>query len=567
MENQMVVSRLRALQAQRKGIESKWGDIDRLIAPFDQGEFARRADAENSKDWSSEEVWDSTAPIGAERLASMFYSGLIAGRWLGLGFRSPKTNKRPAAKTWLEDTADRMYGVIMSSNFPSEFAPTIRNWVNHGNGCMTQELVGKPGKWEGLDFACTPTRELFFEPDWTGRVRVSLKPLEWTATQIVSKFRDPDDETKPHKSIPDQIVTQAASADAAGTKHEVIFAVYPRAKPKMKMSEKARAPLERPIGCKYVLANGAITLGEEGGYYEMPVYVARYSRSATSMWGFGPSLLALPTVKLLNAVLEQWYVSGGKVLDPATLVTERGLLGELNLGPGEVTTVRTLDDIGPYESKARFDVSEVLITNLQNMVRKLYREDDITLRDSPQMSATEATIRDDRLNRLFGPQVKAIHFDLMAPLVQGTFNHMLREGQLEKIPDEVLEENPSIETQFYGQFMRAQRSDEVTAIERLLASVAAGIKMQLPRARHVVKLDEAYREMGVLMSVPAAILRSEDEVNELEQRDQQIAEAAAKAEIAKTAAEADRASAGAAEMKQGMDGGTMSGGGVGGGMM
>lgn len=549
-----IVRRFDTQKQLRSNLESKWDEIDRLILPLDQGSFLARADSENAKNWSSTDVWDSTAPIGAERLASMFYSGLLSGRWLGIVLRNARTNQNPKARAWVDDTVDRMFDALMSSNYPTEMASTVLHWVGYGNGCLTQDLVAQPGvtSWQGFDFASTPVREVFFEEDWRGRVLRFYRPLQWTDEQIISKWRGEDG--KPHPSIPDKILKRAESNSDAGQKNEVIFCIYPRPeKAPMRITERARAPLERPFGYKYVLREGLVELGEEGGHYEMPAYVARYHRSASSQWGFGPGLLALPTVRLLNALMETVVDAAAKVVDPATLVTERGLLSELDLGQGGLTTVRSLDDIKAYESAARFDVSDVLLNDLRNMIRKYFREDDIGLKESPMMTATEASIRDDRLNRLFGPQVRRIHNDIFAPVVQTTFNHMMREKQLEDPPDEVLSD-PRMQVEFYGPFMRAQRTDEVAAIERILASVYAAKKMEFRRAGYVVKDDQAVREMGERLSIPAKMFRTEAEVDDLEKRDRQIQEAAAQAEIAKTSMEARRAEAGAQEMMGGMGG-------------
>lgn len=552
MDNKTIVARLASLVQDRSSVQGKWEKIDRLIVPFDQGSFASRLTNENSKDWSSRDVWDSTAPIGQERLVSMFYSGLLSGRWLDVIFRNPKLNESIKSKEWLEDSVDRLFESLMASNFPVEMGPFISHWVNYGNGCMTKLPVStlKDG-WQGFDFKETPPRNMLYERDWRGAVWRAYFPTEWTATEIVSKFRDPEDPSKPHKSIPDFIV-RATEGTGDQTKHKVIYYVGPRegAKP-MVMGEKARIPSLRPFEAKYILerggegSDGPVTLGEEDGHYDMPVYVSRYWPSATSVWGYGPSMIALPTVDLLNGMQESSVDSAAKVVDPATLVTEWGLLSPLRLGPGDYTVVRSMDDIKPYESSARFDVSFDLLSEHRAMIRKYYREDDISFRDSPQMSATEATIRDERLNALFGPQVRRIYWEFFRLVVQSCFNDMLREGQLESPPEELLAlQNPRMQIQFYGRFSRAMRSDEVAAIERLVAAKAAMVKMD-PRskARFSINDDKALREMSERLNAPACIFEEEKDVESQMAQESKMQEMAARADIGKTAAEGAKAAA------------------------
>jgi hypothetical protein len=569
MENREILARLLTLKTDRSAIEGKWFLIDRYIVPLDQGSFMHRLASENEKNWSSKEVWDSTAPIGQDRLVSMFYAGLLSGRWLEIGIRNSKVRKDQKAKEWVEDSTDRLFDAIMASNFPVEVGSLLSHWVNYGNGCMSENLVTTPGgDWDGLDFNCRPPRAMFFEDDWQGRVLRSWTPLEWTAAQIVSKFRDPNDETKPHSSIPAVIIQQEQSPSGGTEKHKLVYYVGPRkgAKP-MGIDEKVRDVKLRPIETRYILEDQALTLGEEGGEYEMPVFRTRYLKSAQSDWGYGPSMLVLPTVGLLNGIQEQVVDAGAKVLDPATLTTEWGLLSDLDLAPGGHTTVRSLDDIKPYESGARFDVSNDLLNRHAGMIRQFYREDDISFRDSPQMSATEAQLRDERLNALFGIPIRRIYWELFRPVVQTTFNHMLREGQFDDVPDILRDpkSKPRMQINFQGRFARALRSDEVASIERVLAMKAAMTKMDPgSNAKHVIDDAKAIRETCERLSTPAAMLRSEQDVTTLEQQDKQMQQQAAAAQIGKTAAEGQRAAAGAQQMQSEMQqgGGMPPGGGM-----
>lgn len=386
--------------------EEVFADIERYIQPI--GSSSHYGGGAASQKWTTKEIWDSTAPIGAHRLASVFYSNLIstAFQWFGVGFSIPSLAKdKPDAKVWIQDTSARMFDEVNSSNFPLEMSVAFNDYVGPGSFCITQQRSDEK-EWKGFEFTAKSIRDIRFEEDHLGRVRRYFVEYKWTAAKIISKLGG-----KTLEEIKKNIPVAVLAKDEAGDQQEltVLFAIYPRYdKPPMMLNEKVRAPLERPFGFKYVLREGSETLGEEGGMYEMSAYVGRYQRSSRSMLGFSPSHLALPTVKLLNGLQESEVLAAEKVVDPATLVTQRGLLSDLDLGKGGLTTVRSLEDIGPYESAARFDVSDSLIERMQYMIRKHYREDDISLKDSPAMTASEATLRVEQMNRLFGPQVAGL---------------------------------------------------------------------------------------------------------------------------------------------------------------
>jgi hypothetical protein len=237
-------------------------------------------------------------------------------------------------------------------------------------------------------------------------------------------------------------------------------------------------------------------------------------------------------------------------------VRERGLLSDLDLNPGGSTTVRDpATDVVILESKGRFDISEALIADHRNMIRKHFREDDITLKDSPAMTATEVNRRFVLLNRFLAPPVKRLQYDVFAPVIQNTFNMMYRMGQLDEMPDSLKQANPRMQIEFFGPLMTAQRDDEVAAIERLLAAKAGLVKMDPgSRAKHVIKDDQALREMSERLAIPAAMLTSEQEVAAAVENEQKLQQAAAKAQIQKTAAEANRAQAGAHDLMGGTGG-------------
>ena len=543
MDAKQIVQRLGQLRTNRTKIEAKWEEIDRYILPLRQGDFAQTITQETSKDWSTVDVWDSTAPIGAERLIAMLHASLLSGRWFGAKFRRTKANQDPKARKALDDRIDMTFDALESSNFDLEMVSGITDWVGYGNGALkhaaTDDLV-----WKGMDFGCVALRELFFEDDWRGLPYRAFLPLSWTATQIISKFKKEDGSLPP--GFPEKLKKMDETGDE--TKHEVIYAVYPRDGAKPMGSEKSRAPELRPWATKYVLTEGLFVL-EEGGLYDFPLYVLPWMKSATSQWGYGPSLLSLPTVKLVNSLEETYVNSGAKAVDPVTLVTERGLLTDLDHSPGGLVTVRSLDDIDVLESKARFDVSDALLADHRMMLRKHYREDDIGLRDSPAMTATEVNRRFVQSNRNLSPQTTYWKKRLAGPVVQATYNMLYRAGEFDKL--DPLPPGEPVQIQFFGPLMTAMRDDEVANIERLITAKSAMVKMDPgSRAKHVLKDDAAMREMAERLSTPASMLASDQEVEEAVAQEQQMAAQAMQAQTMKSAAEADRAKAGADQMRQ-----------------
>ncbi len=557
MTNEEILKRFDQLEMDRKPVEGHWEDIGRFILPVGGGMFFAQRLIEGEKNWSTREVWDSTAPIGAQRLASFLWSSLVGTfRWFDVMFPVPGVNKDPTARKWLDDTGDRMYDALSSSNFALEFASLLLDEVSYGNGFLTQEPIN-PEKWAGFEFAGAPLQESYFEEDWQGHVLRYYRKLTWTPSKIISKFTN---EKTGEVKVPDSLKERAKQANAP--KEEVVFCIYRRdGKKAMDFGEKTRAPLERPYGFKYILRKGADTLGDEGGYYEMPAYAGRWERAIGSQWGFGPGLLALPTVKLLNTLQEEIVNAAAKVVDPVTLVSERALLGDPDMRPGGLVVIRgdPMKDMVPFESKARFDVSEGLLERHQMMVRKFFREDDIGLKESPAMTATEVMQRVTLMNRLFGGPVARIQNDIFDPTLQTTFSTMYREGQIDPPPqvliDAVQKTGMGLKIQYRGPFSRAMRDDEVAAIERLFAACAGAMKMGFEDVKDDFNASQALREMAERLATPAAIWNSPQQAAAAKQQRAQLQQAMMQAQVQKTAGEARRAHSTAAMNEQDAAGG------------
>ena len=147
--------------------------------------------------------------------------------------------------------------------------------------------------------------------------------------------------------------------------------------------------------------------------------------------GNSPAMIALPDIMTLNQLVELIIRSSEKVVDPATLVTERGLISDLDLTPGGMTVVRDIEgSVKPYESRARFDVSELQREKLKDSVNRAFYVDQLQLKDSPAMTATEVQVRYELMQRLLGPTLGRLMSDFLDPLLSRTFSIMYRNGAL-----------------------------------------------------------------------------------------------------------------------------------------
>ena len=508
MKPEEIVARLGHLETERKTVEYQWDLIERFVVPG-RGKFFRQNKSEHEIDWRRREIYDSTALTAADTLASSLHGSLTSPstRWFGISLRDTELNEDLEVRKWLDECAEKVWFALQDSNFNLEINETYLDLVSFGANFISEEEVGNATSWEGISFQSVPLLEAFFEEDAEHGVHTFYRRLEMTAVQIVSKFGD---------KVPQSILDMAMKPEGGIVKHTVIFCVYPRKDRKNADVSRMLAPEVRPYGSKYVLKEGKHQLGEEGGYYEMPVFVPRWKRMNSSKWGRSPAMTSLPTILTLNQLQELIIIAAGKVVDPANLTTERGLLSDLDLNSGGLTVLRNINDLKPYESGARFDVSQLQRKDLVDQIRSIFYVDQLELKESPAMTATEVQVRYELMQRLLGPTLGRLQSDLLDPIIQRTFNLLYRAGQMPEEPNIVTEYKQrggdgTIDVVYTGALARAQRTDEMAALERWIAQLASLSEVR-PDILDWVAWDEIADYSAQILNVPAELRRSKEEV-------------------------------------------------------
>lgn len=530
MENSEIIRRYNAHKSDRTTIESVWDVIEQFVTPY-RGRMFQDVKNESSVDWRNRDLFDSTAIMANQTLASSIHGSLTspATRWFDLRFRNEDLNTDGDAMKWLEEVASRIYYALQDSNFNLEAAETYTDLCSMGSSVILEEFTGDAGSVE-LEFASIPVKECFFAEDHKGNIHEFYRRLNWTPTQIKTKFGD---------KIPEHI--EEACAAGKMDRHEVVFCVFCRGKGEYAEDRQGPIdPLRRKYGYKYVLVASGDTLGEEGGYYEMPAYIPRWRKTTDSKWGNSPAMIALPDILTLNQLVELILRSAEKVVDPALLVTERGLLSDVDLQPAGMTVVRDLEQsMKPFESRARFDVTELQREKLKESINRTFYVDQLELKNSPAMTATEVQVRYELMQRLLGPTLGRLMNDFLNPLIERTFSILYRMSMLPERP-EVLQNESDLDIQYTGPLVRSQKMDVASSTERWLQ--ALGVMAQFSQdVLEYPDFEMIARDYATTLNVPAKYMKSKAKIAS-ERRNRQQAQGQAMAiEQAKAAGEAGEA--------------------------
>ena len=510
MKPEDICTKLRKLESDRETINEIWDQIVRYIAPY-RGRFFKDEQSENSIEWRQPWVYDGTAIMASQSLAAHLHSRLTSPsfRWFGLRFRSDELNASREAGEWADECSTRIFNALQDSNFNVEAAECYQDLVDFGTAVIYEEEddYEESDKWKGLDFTAIPVKEIFFEEDSKEQLYNFYRRVEMTPIQLFDKFGD---------ACPQWLIDNANDPEFPPDQKEiVIFAVWRRGhidKDEIDLG-KPLSPEMRPYGYRWILLKDASPVSDEGGYYEMPAFVPRWRTTSSSMWGNSPAMIALSDVLSLNRLVELHIQSVEKVIDPPTITTERGLIGDLDLNPAGLTVVRDINEMKPYESGARFDVNYNEITRFRDQIREYFMMDQLQLpkMEGTPATATEISTRVSQLEKLIAPTLGRLITDFLDPCISRTFNIMYRAGQLPEMPQIVAEAGDDMDIEYVGALARSLQQDQVDGVDRWLMQISQAAQLN-PEVLDIPDWDAMFKGSGKMLGVPAKFIRSDDDI-------------------------------------------------------
>jgi hypothetical protein len=249
----------------------------------------------------------------------------------------------------------------------------------------------------------------------------------------------------------------------------------------------------------------------------------------------------------VNAWKEQVKLAIEKIVNPPVITNQKNILGgSLDMEAGGISVVRDIEGVKEMVSGARPELGMETIEEDRAEIRRIFRTDELQLKDSPAMTATEAQIRYELMNRVLGKTLTFIENDLLSPVILTLLNMRIRMKAGKPLPRIVKRMDFIIEYQ--GPLARSQRTDEVAAIERG-ATFVAGLAQFYPKARAAFDPIKAIKHVFNRLGIPAEIQPTDEEMvveaKRIEEMESRMAmAAAAKDEGAAKKSTAEAAAAG-----------------------
>ncbi len=545
MTPQECIRTYEALKAERAGKDEVIDLIGRFVIPG-KGNLYTSSD-ENAVDWKHRELYDETAVLAAQTLAASIHGAMTnpANRWFQFSFRQHELNSNVEAAAWISDARDLIYNDLMDSNWNTEINETYLSDV-----CFGDAILGHSIDQNGADtFLNHDVKGTYYAYDYRGELIGLYVVRDVTLEAIYREY-----EYLP-KDLYDVVANEPYKA--AVEKREVLQAIYFEPKNKGADTSKLLSAAQRPYQEKFILVDGPDgpeqLNTDESGYYEFPAYVLRWGRVAGSKFSYSPAIMCLGTILSLNQLVELILANSEKAVDPPLLTLDRGVIGNVDMRAGGQTSVRSLDAIKEFVTGARFDVSQLERQQLVTAIRQAFFVDQLELKQSPAMTATEVTARVEHMQRLMGPALTRVKSDLLDKMLQRKFFAAVRGGRLPEPPQIVLDAGATFDIEYVGPWSRAQKSDSIAAMEQSLMYVA-----QLAANTNNEALldnfdtDAIVREISLERGMAPRFIRDEGERQAIRQQRAEAQQAQAQAQMQLQQAQANQANAnaGKAESEQ-----------------
>lgn len=359
------------------------------------------------------ELYDMTAVVSVSEFASRLSAGVMPAfvRWVDLvpGSKTDPIQRDRIAKE-LESATETIFEILRDSNLDSQIHECFLDLAVGHATLLIEEGIDKP-----IEFLAVPmTHNIWgmgpkgqpdgnFRPEMlTGEALLTRYPRARQNADLASKL-----EGMPHTEIE---IIHATWRDWGVREDEVNHYVC----------------FER--GTKAVL--DMYQYEGDGSY---PYVNFRWSKAAGELYGRGPLMSALPTVKTVNLIVRDmldaaelatvgmYQVDDDGVVNPSTIKVAPGAI--IPVAPGS-------RGLQPVQAPSNIRWSEFLMEQLRLDIKRALYDEMLGPPEGTPMSATEVRERQADMARRIGSPFSRLQVELVQPLLKRVIHILKGQGQI-----------------------------------------------------------------------------------------------------------------------------------------
>lgn len=531
---QFVVEYHHQLEQESDEWRPQWQELVNMIIP-------RKGDVYDTTTRGDRRVrlYDITGVLSNEELASALHTNLTnpTVQFCEYATGDSDTDTKPKVASYLQKRTEILHSVLNNSNYQTEIHESYLDLGALGSRVMRTEEDDE----DIVRFSCRPIFEFACAENAKGDIDTVSRKKKYNIRQLKEKFGD-DFLKNSHCEEDQKEHYMSKFSSDPNTKWEVIELFMPT---KMLKDKKLVGDSSRDFIMVYVLCDGGYLLKKDM-FNEQAYAVSRWSKASGEVYGRGPGAKALPALLMLNE-LKKLVVQGNQLaIKPPIMVPDDGTYPGFKMFPGAVNYYRsgTRDEIKPFNNNARPDIAEWMINELVEDIRRAFFIDKIRLPEINRMTREETVVRRDENLRAWAPILGRQEREDLLPTIRRVDAIIERRGLFPEPPSEL--EGKTLEIRYSSQVARVQKATLADNADMWVnAQVQLANMSRKPEVLDAVNFDAYSRYTAFTRSVPAQLVRPEEDVQAIqEERAAQAAEmqemqaSQAQAQIAKDAGQA-----------------------------
>lgn len=473
-----LIQRYGLAKSHRQNWESHWQECYEYALP-QRGGFTHSNQVGSRR---MQTLYDGTAMDAVDQLSASLLGNLTPPWSQWFGFKpGPELNEEEAKSLApvLEDIAKKIQSHLDRSNFSVEMHQCFLDLVVGGTASLCFEETD-PGSFSAFKFSAIPLQNITLEEGNNGFLDGSFRTLSLTLSQIQGRY--------PQVEVPMKIVRDGDKD--LQKRFDIMESVLPE---------------NGVYAFKAMLTEESHpVLLTSGTFNSSPIISFRWVKAPGEIYGRSPVMKALPDIKTANKVVELilknasiavtgiWQADDDGVLNPANIELVPGAIIPKAVGSKGLT---------PLEMPGRFDVSELILSDLRSRIRHALLADKLGQVSDKRMSATEVLERSSEMALLLGATYGRLQSELLTPLIQRAFSILKRRGE---IPDISLD-GRYVSLDYRSPLARAQGQKSVQNVLMWLNSISS----MGAEASMSVNIPRTARFLGEALGVPSDLMQAD----------------------------------------------------------
>lgn len=512
-DKKQCVNKAKGMLRDRLMWETRWKRIRDLQLPY-IGEFEDTQDSTNPARRRDDKMLQGVAWQSAQVFSAGIMSGLTppSRQWFKFAFSNPDLNKDVGATKVLDQRQEIMQAVLAGSNF-----------YNSVHSCYLELPFGQaplaifPDSKTGVRFQPLTIGTYALEVGGDGTVQRLLRRYRLTLEQIVESFGQ--------DALPYRYKAQFDQNRFDNKKYTVYWLVEPNRDREPGKIGRLNMPYRSMYWMKGSNENEWLYVG---GFEEFPVPVARYIVTGMDAYGKGPGWFAEGDVNALQVMKKDQLLGIEMGVKPPVTVTHDVMnYGGVNMYPGGMTKMSDANSAVRPLFQVGLDIDHVSaeITLTKDDIKRAYAADLFLMLDNidnGQMTAREIIERQQEKLQQLGPVVQRLQDEFLNRILERVYNILDRSGIFPPIPDDVMEllSGQEMRIDYVSPLAQAQKISGLVNIEQAVSFTLQIAQVWKDAAKVIDPLATVEKYME-LLGAPAAMRRSEEEVQQMIQAEQE----------------------------------------------